>query len=129
MSVFLKNSLCFLFISMINTIALGPAFTWSNNQHCGALIRQRLDRVLATAPWIALFPSAAVYHLPPFNSDHHPILLRTTPPPPPRQGRFRIENWWFHHLEFEGICKQAFQQSLINNWKSSIEKVKRHVQR
>lgn len=59
----------------------GPAFTWSNNQFDGTLIMQRLDRVLATTDWTALFPAVAVYHLPRFNSDHHPILLRTSPPP------------------------------------------------
>lgn len=71
----------------------GPAFTWSNNQQIGTLIRQKLDRVLASATWTALFPSAAVYHLPKFNSDHHPILLRTTPPPPKQGKNFKIENW------------------------------------
>lgn len=70
----------------------GPAYTWSNNQPNNTLIMQRLDRALANAPWTALFPSAAMYHLPRFNSDHHPILLRTSPPPPKIQRNFKAEN-------------------------------------
>lgn len=66
---------------LVNLGYCGPAFTWSNNQQQGSLIMQRLDRALASTAWTALFPSAAVYHLPRFNSDHHPILLHTAPPP------------------------------------------------
>jgi len=54
----------------------GPIYTWSNRRHEGLLIQERLDRVLANPAWNALFPSAAVFHLPAISSDHAPILLR-----------------------------------------------------
>lgn len=82
---------------MVNTAALidlgyrGLAFTWSNNQHNGNLILQRLDRVLASTTWTAIFPSAAVYHLPCFNSNHNLILLRTSPPPPKIQKALKLK--------------------------------------
>lgn len=70
----------------------GPAYTWSNNQYDGTLIMQRLDRVLANVAWTMLFPSAVIYHLLRFNSDHHPTLLHTSPPPPKIQKKFKVVN-------------------------------------
>lgn len=104
----------------------GPAYTWCNNQYKGNLIMQRLDRVLATAPWTALHPAAAVYHLPRFNSDHHPILLRTSPPPPRIQKKFKTENWWLLHPQFEEVCKQAISRA-SQSWSSASCSLTKHV--
>lgn len=101
----------------------GPAFTWSNNQPLSTLIMQRLDRALASVTWLTQFPSAAVYHLPRFNSDHHPILLRTNPPPPKNTKTFRIENWWFQHPEFSGICNQITVPE-GTNWMGAVHSIR-----
>ncbi|XP_026400288.1 uncharacterized protein LOC113296176 [Papaver somniferum] len=56
----------------------GPAYTWSNGRNLDALIRQRLDRVMAPPEWCISFHNAGVLHLPRLASDHAPILLNTS---------------------------------------------------
>ncbi|KAJ1686323.1 hypothetical protein LUZ63_017713 [Rhynchospora breviuscula] len=69
------------FASMVHRASLhdlgysGPAYTWAKHQPAQTLIRQRLDRALANAPWVARFRHARVLHLPKYNSDHAPIFL------------------------------------------------------
>ncbi|XP_071721888.1 uncharacterized protein [Rutidosis leptorrhynchoides] len=53
----------------------GPRFTWCNGQYQGTLISERLDRVLATEGWMALYPNARVINLVSPLSDHCSILL------------------------------------------------------
>lgn len=87
------------FNSWINRLGLvdlghnGPCYTWSNGQGGSSFIAQRLDRGLATVSWMLQYPSAAIFHLPRFGSDHLPILLRTEPRPIRGKRKFRYENW------------------------------------
>ncbi|XP_071723523.1 uncharacterized protein [Rutidosis leptorrhynchoides] len=53
----------------------GPQYTWCNGRYQGGLINERLDRVLATDVWMALFPNARVTNLVSTLSDHCPFLL------------------------------------------------------
>ncbi|KAG2712673.1 hypothetical protein I3760_04G137100 [Carya illinoinensis] len=55
-----------------------PKFTWRNNRHGRALIRERIDRIIVNQQWRLLFPDASLNHLASSASDHHPLLLQTT---------------------------------------------------
>lgn len=55
----------------------GHAFTWTNNKHDNALIRERLDQGIANQQWRLLFPNATLHRLASSTSDHHLFLLHT----------------------------------------------------
>jgi hypothetical protein len=58
------------------------------------LIKERLDRGIASNQWIHLFPSFSIIHLPAYNSDHNPLLLDTALITPSLPQPFRFENFW-----------------------------------
>ena len=63
----------------INDVDLGFSgrkFTWENTQQ-NSLIKERLDRAIASVNWIHSNPQASVEHLPLEESDHCPTLIRT----------------------------------------------------
>lgn len=53
----------------------GPQFTWTNGRDGSALIKERLDRALANAEWLEIFPDSKVIHLPRTYFDHCPLLI------------------------------------------------------
>jgi hypothetical protein len=56
----------------------GNPYTWSNHRYGHSLIKERLDRCIATNQWIQHFPYFSITHLPALNSDHNPLLLDTS---------------------------------------------------
>ena len=56
---------------------IGRRFTWSNNQSGGSLIKEWLDRALASNSWVQNYHEASVTYLAAEVSDHSPILLNT----------------------------------------------------
>lgn len=68
------------FIQGVGAVDLGfkgRKYTWEN-RHLGThLIKERLDRALASKEWLHLFSEAQVEHLMMQESDHASILLRT----------------------------------------------------
>jgi hypothetical protein len=68
------------FIDHFDMIDVGFArnsFTWSNNIIGLENIKERLDRGLASPPWVLFHPDFSLIHLPTHNSDHNPISLNT----------------------------------------------------
>jgi endonuclease/exonuclease/phosphatase family metal-dependent hydrolase len=55
----------------------GNPFTWSNHRDGDNLIKERLDRGLASPNGFTSFPSYSIRHLPAHTSDHNPLLLST----------------------------------------------------
>ncbi|KAF8733041.1 hypothetical protein HU200_015400 [Digitaria exilis] len=77
----------------------GRRYTWSNEQNHPTL--ERLDRVLVTADWDAMFPFSFMQALSSDMSDHAPLHLATNALPQPKR-RFHFENWWLRvpgHME------------------------------
>jgi hypothetical protein len=72
----------------------GNPYTWSNNRDGIHLIQERLDRGLASAQWIHLFPSFSLCHQPSHTSDHHSLLLNTAPQTSTLPRPFRFEEFW-----------------------------------
>jgi hypothetical protein len=88
------------FIDFVNTFGMvhlgfsGNPYTWSNHRQGVGLIKERLDRSLASSGWIRFFPSYSVSHLPAHGSDHNPLLLNNDLPLPTLPKPFRFEEFW-----------------------------------
>ncbi|XP_074306600.1 uncharacterized protein LOC141641852 [Silene latifolia] len=54
----------------------GNIFTWQRGLTAETMIRERLDRALATMEWRYLFPRAFVQHFPIYSSDHAAIIIK-----------------------------------------------------
>ncbi|KAF9612249.1 hypothetical protein IFM89_038671 [Coptis chinensis] len=57
----------------------GNPFTWWNKQAGLGSVKKRLDRSLANAEWMLIYPEANLTHTPTISSDHSAILLDTLP--------------------------------------------------
>lgn len=106
----------------------GPAYTWTNGRMGAGLILERLDRAMATIGWTGLFPKAAVYHLPRFNSDHNPILLMTEARPIKRRKAFRIENWWIDYPGFKESCAGILEGG-VGSWGETVNALRSGITR
>lgn len=62
----------------------------------------RLDRAMASADWMSLYPHASLTHETGASSDHCPIRLQMEPANPMqiKQKLFRYELYWEKHAEF-----------------------------
>ncbi|XP_078163844.1 uncharacterized protein LOC144558800 [Carex rostrata] len=85
----------------------GLAYTWANNQNGRSLILERIDRAVAAADWVNLYPNSKVFHIPNYSSDHLPILLRTEPKPKRKAKAFKVEQWWSLQHDFGDLCARA----------------------
>lgn len=68
------------FISSAGVLDLGfsgPQFTWYNKRQGSTRVWKRLDKAIATAQWLQMYPSDTVTHLLRIASDHCPILIST----------------------------------------------------
>lgn len=90
----------------------GNPFTWSNYRHGWHPIKQGLDRCVASTPWINLFPSFSIRHLPAHTSDHNPLILNTITPNPQLPNPFRFEEFW---------TKVPFCNVISAAWKPHLE--------
>jgi len=72
----------------------GNPYNWSNNRQGHSLIKERLDRDIASPQWIHLFPSFSTTHLPTHTFDHNPLLLDTTLSNPFIPHPFWFEDFW-----------------------------------
>ncbi|KAJ1255929.1 hypothetical protein BS78_K135000 [Paspalum vaginatum] len=78
--------------SLIYLEASNGCFTWTNNQE--NLIKARLDRILVSPSWDAVFPLAKVRLLDRLPSDHNPLLLDVGVNMFFGKKKFRFEKWW-----------------------------------
>jgi len=69
------------FLNAMGMIDLGFSsnpYTWSNHRQGLGLIKEHLDRGIASLEWIHTFPDFSITHLLAHTSDHNPFLLDTT---------------------------------------------------
>lgn len=84
----------------------GAWFTWEKGNLPGNNVHERLDRGVASAEWMSMFPNALVKHLPHSISIHCPLLIDTeTYSHLPSQKSFRFEACWLLECTFENIVK------------------------
>ena len=95
----------------------GAAFTWSNMRLSGDLVRVRLDRSVANAEWISLFPNARVQHIVVAASDHMGLLIHMDPAQAPnifkKKIRFRFEHMW----SVRQVVKMPFEKDGVSKFR------------
>jgi hypothetical protein len=91
----------------------GNPFTWSNHREWRSLIKQRLDRGLASTQWIHLFPTFSIIHLPAISSDHNPLLLDTITPYHQLPKPFCFEEFWTKHPDCMSTIQVAWDSSFL----------------
>jgi exonuclease III len=103
---------CFTrFINSMGMIDLGFSgnpYTWSNNRQGFGLIKERLDRAIASFSWIQSFPNFSVTHLPAYSSDHNPLILNTSLPTPSLPRPFRFEEFWTRDPSCRVVISEAW---------------------
>jgi len=91
----------------------GSPFTWSNHRHGRHLIRERLDRSIASTQWIHLFPLFSVRHLPAQASDHNALLLNTSSSNSHLPTPFRFEEFWTKDPSCSEVIASAWRPNVV----------------
>lgn len=90
-------------LELIDFPLLGRRFTWSNERQNVTLTR--IDRVLVSGEWEAVFPQFQLTPASTNISDHCPLILKKMQPS--HYKAFRFENHWLKSQEFDGVVAQA----------------------
>lgn len=93
----------------------GNPYTWSNNREGNDIIKECLDRALASSQWVHQFPSYYILHIPAFFSDHNPIFLNTYGTSPPLPRPFRFEEFWTRNPTCGQIIDAAWNRVVQGN--------------
>jgi hypothetical protein len=107
----------------------GAAFTWSNRRLSGELVRVCLDRSVANAEWISLFPNARVHHVVVAASDHMGLLISMDPAQAPnscrKKKRFRFEHMWVREVGCEDAIREGWSVQVSGTpMYSVVQKIK-----
>ncbi|XP_026377995.1 uncharacterized protein LOC113272364 [Papaver somniferum] len=98
----------------------GPAYTWCNGRQYQSLIRERLDRVIATPDWCLMFEHSGVLHLSRISSDHSLILLNTCRTVARRPPSYRFEAYWVTHPDFLKMVLESWNLNLYDDLISKL---------
>ena len=94
---------------------VGEPFTWCNNRLGSATIWERLDRGLAMAEWLSMFPNASIHHIDNDTSDHCPLWLTLDATisghSSPRRP-FRFEEIWLSDLSCRDMVNEAWNHDV-----------------
>ncbi|XP_026451804.1 uncharacterized protein LOC113352159 [Papaver somniferum] len=106
----------------------GPAYTWSNGRNLDALIRQRLDMVMAYPEWCISHHISGVLHLPRLASDHAPILLNTERSIPTAAPHYKFEAYWISHPDFLEKVEECWSQNPEDTLQDKLQKLSSFLQ-
>ncbi|KAL2933269.1 hypothetical protein RDABS01_016388 [Bienertia sinuspersici] len=105
----------------------GNLYTWQRGTTVETLVKERLDRFLATSTWCSLFSDVGVTNLAIHNSDHAPILLK-------QEERRRseadaklkkFESFW---LENDDSARMGYVLERLSSWaKDSFGDIKKRL--
>jgi hypothetical protein len=113
------------FINLFGMIDLGFAvnpYTWSNNRQGLHLIKERLDRGIASPIWIHLHPEYSLLHLPALASDHNPISLTTNNSSCFIPRPFRFEEFWSKDSSCATIIEIAWLKTVCTPLQEGSQK-------
>jgi hypothetical protein len=121
------------FINKWDLVEVSPSnrkFTWSINQK--NLISAKIDRVLVTTDWEALFPFVKISRLSKGISDHIPLLLESGDNCFFGRKKFRFKKWWLQREDFEKVVKKAWSIELprlcpMDRWQAKVRNLCRLV--
>ncbi|XP_040960419.1 uncharacterized protein [Gossypium hirsutum] len=91
-------------------------------------IQERLDRGVATAEWLHLFPDFQLQHLPHTFSDHYPLLVNTKECRERTQKSFKFEAWWVLEDSFLNTVKDIWEHS-EGDFLSKLDSMKEGLER
>jgi hypothetical protein len=100
---------------MVDLGFFGNPFTWSNHREGISLIKQRLDRGIASTQWIYLFPFFSILHLPALSSDHNLIILDIATPNLHLPRPFRFEEFWTKHPDCRSTILAAWDSYITGS--------------
>uniref|UniRef100_A0A803NQ77 CCHC-type domain-containing protein n=1 Tax=Cannabis sativa TaxID=3483 RepID=A0A803NQ77_CANSA len=94
----------------------GDSFTWTNKNHHGNIIRERLDRGFFNSHWSDVFTEENIQHLDFYHSDHRAIAYTVShpnqpAPPKKRNSRFRFEQFWLKDPDCSSIIAAHWNSS------------------
>lgn len=98
----------------------GPTYTWSNGRQLQSLIRQRLDRVVATPDWCLIFQNSGVLHMPRISSDHPSILLNTCISIVRKPPSYRFEAYWCSQPYFLKVVLESWNINLSEDLQNNL---------
>ncbi|XP_021616667.1 uncharacterized protein LOC110617984 [Manihot esculenta] len=102
--------------NLVQIPTVGSFFTWEKGRESNNLVREKLDRALATEDWARKFTNVvcSVVHVP--RSDHKPLVINTAPKD--NRGdrrRFRFDNVWLRDEGLAKVVKGAWVNSIPRN--------------
>jgi hypothetical protein len=104
---------------------VGNPYTWCNRRQGLNVIKERLDRGLASRDWLHLFPNALVQHLPAAASDHNPIFVNTEGTYSTLPKPFRFESFWIRDPSSFSVIANAWDSHV---WGSDALVLKQKLQ-
>jgi hypothetical protein len=120
------------FLNSLGLIDLGFSsnpFTWSNNRQGLALIKEHLDRGVASFSWIQSFPQFSVTHLPAYSSDHNPLILNTSLSIPSLPRPFRFEEFWSRDPSCGVVITEAWSLAITSSASFCLTKKLKHTKK
>ncbi|KAF9608897.1 hypothetical protein IFM89_012065 [Coptis chinensis] len=98
----------------------GNPFTWWNKQAGLGSVKKCLDRSLANAEWLLIFPEANLIHIPTISSDHIAILLDTLPQTHTLSHPFHFQAMWIRDDTYPKVITSMWRQSHFTNTASHL---------
>lgn len=101
------------FRRMLNVLGLhevkmvGGKYTWMGKRY--QPVKSKIDRVVANANWMDIFPKAHVKVLNWMGSDHRPLLLCTEDQKWRGHKLFRYDNRWRFRPEVKEVIQKTWQ--------------------
>ncbi|XP_021765449.1 uncharacterized protein LOC110729968 [Chenopodium quinoa] len=93
----------------------GSFFSWCNKAHNGPRTYSRIDRGIVNQDWMDTYGHVEAIYLPPYLSDHNPILFDIIHSQPGKGRPFRFLNYLADHESFLDIVDSAWQCSVPGN--------------
>jgi hypothetical protein len=97
---------------MIDLGFAGNPYTWNNNRQGLHIIKEILDRGLASPNWIHLHPEYSLLHFPALTLDHNRISLTTNISSCFLPRPFRFEEFWSKDPSCGQIIEAAWLKSV-----------------
>lgn len=99
----------------MDLVLVGLGFNWSNKRFGDCLIRERLDRMLASTQWRIEYLKARVMKLDEHGLDHAPLLLESEPMLEKRVRWFKFQESWCSNEVVRKLITEAWNISEVGS--------------
>lgn len=115
-------------IGFIDVGFRGYRYTWNNKRVGQTNIQERLDMAFANGLWRTSYPTATVYHLIAFNSDHRLVTIDIAHLVQTRPRLFQYEAMWIRDpsagLLIEHVWNKGTELTSLSHLMSKIKGTK-----